>query len=139
MTPEGHAKVTSALEVSDEAFGLDGFSKRYAMTGFRLGYAIAPEWALRRLQIMGQNLFISPNHGVQLARARLRHQVNTVLVERVVVALSIAAVRSRPALDLAQHRAHPLGRQPVGCELARHLSRRLVVHQRAQEVVDSRV
>ena len=27
---------------SDEAFVLDGFSKRYAMTGFRLGYAIVP-------------------------------------------------------------------------------------------------
>jgi len=67
-------KVTSALEVSDEAFVLDGFSKRYAMTGFRLGYAIAPEWALRRLQIMGQNLFISPNRFVQHAGiAALEH------------------------------------------------------------------
>ena len=46
---------------------LDGFSKRYAMTGFRLGYVIAPEWARRPLQIMLQNLFISANRFVQHA------------------------------------------------------------------------
>ena len=61
------ARVTSALEVSPEAYVLDGFSKRYAMTGFRLGYAIVPEPALRPLQVMQQNLFISANHFVQRA------------------------------------------------------------------------
>jgi aspartate/methionine/tyrosine aminotransferase len=61
------ARVTSALEVSDQAFVLDGFSKRYAMTGFRLGYAIAPQERMRTLQILQQNLFISANHFVQRA------------------------------------------------------------------------
>lgn len=61
------AKVTSALEVCDDAFVLDGFSKRYAMTGFRLGWLVAPEWAMRRLQIMQQNLFISASRFVQYA------------------------------------------------------------------------
>ena len=61
------ARVTSALEVSDDAFVLDGFSKRYAMTGFRLGWLVAPEWALRTLQTMQQNLFISANGFVQQA------------------------------------------------------------------------
>ena len=42
------ARVTSALELGRDAFVLDGFSKRYAMTGFRLGYLIAPERAIRR-------------------------------------------------------------------------------------------
>jgi aspartate/methionine/tyrosine aminotransferase len=63
----GGARATSALEVSDEAFVLDGVSKRYAMTGFRLGWVIAPEPALRRLQVMQQNLFISANSFVQRA------------------------------------------------------------------------
>jgi len=68
------ARVTSALEVSDRAFVLDGFSKRYAMTGFRLGYVIAPAWAKRPLQIMLQNLFISANRFVQHAGiAALQH------------------------------------------------------------------
>ncbi len=61
------AKVSSALAVSEDAFVLDGFSKRYAMTGFRLGFVIAPERALRPLQILQQNLFISANHFVQRA------------------------------------------------------------------------
>lgn len=53
------ARVTSALELADDVFVLDGFSKRYAMTGFRLGYVIAPVDAQRALQSLAQNLFIS--------------------------------------------------------------------------------
>ena len=53
------ARVTSALALGDDVFVLDGFSKRYAMTGFRLGYAIAPAGAMRALQSLAQNLFIS--------------------------------------------------------------------------------
>lgn len=60
-------RAPSALAASDDAFVLDGFSKRYAMTGFRLGFAIAPKAALRPLQVMQQNLFISCNHFVQRA------------------------------------------------------------------------
>jgi aspartate/methionine/tyrosine aminotransferase len=59
------AEAISALTLGDDVFVLDGFSKRYAMTGFRLGYAIAPPAALRPLQVMQQNLFISANRFVQ--------------------------------------------------------------------------
>jgi aspartate/methionine/tyrosine aminotransferase len=61
------ARVTSALEVSESAYVLDGFSKRYAMTGFRLGYVIAPREAARTLQVLQQNFFISANRFVQHA------------------------------------------------------------------------
>ena len=61
------ARVTSALRVSEDAFVLDGFSKRYAMTGFRLGYVIAPPTAMRALQTLQQNLFISANPFAQRA------------------------------------------------------------------------
>ena len=61
------AKITSALRVSDSAYVLDGCSKRYAMTGFRLGWVIAPEAAVRDLQVLQQNLFISANRFVQHA------------------------------------------------------------------------
>jgi aspartate/methionine/tyrosine aminotransferase len=57
----------SALEFTDEAFVLNGFSKRFAMTGWRLGYIIAPQRHIRRLQILQQNFFISPNSFVQRA------------------------------------------------------------------------
>jgi len=61
------AATTSALTLSDDAFVLDGFSKRYAMTGFRLGWVVAPESAARRLQVLQQNLFISASSFVQAA------------------------------------------------------------------------
>jgi aspartate/methionine/tyrosine aminotransferase len=61
------ARVTSALQVSEDAFALDGFSKRYAMTGFRLGWVVAPAAAMRPLQVLQQNLFISANRFVQHA------------------------------------------------------------------------
>jgi aspartate/methionine/tyrosine aminotransferase len=48
----------SILEFSDRAFVLNGFSKLYAMTGYRLGYLIAPERFIRPIQKMQQNFFI---------------------------------------------------------------------------------
>jgi len=55
------------LEFSDRCFVLNGFSKLYAMTGWRLGYLIAPQEYIRPMQVMQQNLFISPNSFVQWA------------------------------------------------------------------------
>jgi len=77
------ARVTSALQVCDEAFVLDGFSKRYAMTGFRLGWLVAPSAALRKLQTLQQNFFISANRFVQHAGvAALRDGAETVAAMR---------------------------------------------------------
>lgn len=53
---DGRAK--SILEFTRNAFVLNGFSKRYAMTGMRLGFVVAPKEYMRRLQILQQNLFI---------------------------------------------------------------------------------
>jgi len=58
---------TTPARYTSECFVLDGFSKRYAMPGFRLGYLIAPHWARRPLQIMQQNFFISASPFVQRA------------------------------------------------------------------------
>ncbi len=63
----GPTRATSALELDRQGFVLDGISKRYAMTGFRLGWVVAPEAAMRGLQVMQQNLFISANPFVQQA------------------------------------------------------------------------
>ncbi len=51
-------KAHTMLEFSNEAFILNGFSKKYAMTGLRLGYLIAPKRYMRTLQTLQQNLFI---------------------------------------------------------------------------------
>lgn len=56
-----------ALEFTPEAFILNGFSKRYAMTGWRLGWIVAPECRVRRLQILQQNLFICASSFAQQA------------------------------------------------------------------------
>jgi aspartate/methionine/tyrosine aminotransferase len=52
-------KERSILEFTDNAFVLNGFSKLYAMTGWRLGYLIAPEHFMRPIQKIQQNLMIS--------------------------------------------------------------------------------
>ena len=57
----------SILEFTDNAFVLNGFSKAYAMTGWRLGYLIAPRPYIRPMQKIQQNLFISANAFVQWA------------------------------------------------------------------------
>ncbi|MBE9503909.1 MAG: aminotransferase class I/II-fold pyridoxal phosphate-dependent enzyme, partial [Proteobacteria bacterium] len=41
------------------AFVIDGFSKRYAMTGWRLGYAVVPQRYIRTIQCLVQNFLIS--------------------------------------------------------------------------------
>ncbi|WP_321344917.1 pyridoxal phosphate-dependent aminotransferase [uncultured Draconibacterium sp.] len=57
----------SILEVTDKAFVLNGFSKRYAMTGLRLGYVIAPKEYVRCMQKLQQNLFICAGSTTQRA------------------------------------------------------------------------
>jgi len=52
-------KEHSILEFTDNAFVLNGFSKLFAMTGWRLGYVIAPLKFMRTLQKLQQNFFIS--------------------------------------------------------------------------------
>ena len=60
-------KEHSILEFTDKAFVINGFSKLYAMTGWRLGYLIAPPDFIRPLQKLMQNFFISANPFVQRA------------------------------------------------------------------------
>jgi aspartate/methionine/tyrosine aminotransferase len=60
-------KEHSMLEFTDRTFILNGFSKRYAMTGWRLGYLIAPPEYIRPLQKIQQNFFICANSFIQTA------------------------------------------------------------------------
>lgn len=53
---EGRAR--SVLEYTDQAFVLNGFSKLWAMTGWRLGWVVVPERYLPAMRRMQQNLFI---------------------------------------------------------------------------------
>ncbi len=60
-------KEHSILEFTDHAFVLNGFSKQYAMTGFRLGYLIAPQPFVRPIQKIQQNFFICASSVAQMA------------------------------------------------------------------------
>ncbi len=57
----------TVLEFTDRAFVLNGFSKAYAMTGWRLGYLVAPEQFVRPAEKIQQNFFLCANHFVQVA------------------------------------------------------------------------
>jgi aspartate/methionine/tyrosine aminotransferase len=63
-------KDISALEVSQNAIVINGFSKTYAMTGWRLGYLIAPRKVIEPLKRVHQNLFICAASFVQKAAVK---------------------------------------------------------------------
>ena len=50
----------SALRLSDRLFVINSFSKYFNMTGWRLGWLVAPEQHVRDLEKLAQNLYISP-------------------------------------------------------------------------------
>lgn len=60
---EGRAR--SILEFTDKCIVFNGFSKLFAMTGWRLGYLIVPKDLVRPMQKMLQNFFISANSVAQ--------------------------------------------------------------------------
>ncbi len=73
-------KERSILEFTDNAFVLNGFSKAYAMTGWRLGYLIVPPAYVRPMQKIIQNLFISANAFVQWAGVAALRETNPEVV-----------------------------------------------------------
>ncbi|WP_462137657.1 pyridoxal phosphate-dependent aminotransferase [Candidatus Mycalebacterium sp.] len=58
-------KSRSILNHTDRAVAVNGFSKLCSMTGWRLGYMIAPEPFIRAAQKFQQNLFLCANPFVQ--------------------------------------------------------------------------
>jgi len=62
---EGRA--VSALEVSDDIYVINSFSKYFSMTGWRLGWMVVPEDHIRRIERLAQNMFICAPHAAQVA------------------------------------------------------------------------
>ncbi len=58
---------TSILEITDEAFVINSFSKFFGMTGWRLGWMVVPEDAVPELERLAQNIFISMSTMAQYA------------------------------------------------------------------------
>ena len=105
---EGHAR--SILEFTDRAFVLNGFSKAFAMTGWRLGYVIGPADAIRALQTLFGNFFISTNDFVQWAGvAALREAGEETRRFR-----AIFAERRRAMIDGVRRVGFGVGFEPTG-------------------------
>ena len=64
---EYEAKAVTALEISDEAYVINSFSKYFSMTGWRVGWMVVPPDHVRRVERLAQNLFICPPHASQVA------------------------------------------------------------------------
>ena len=60
----------SALSISDDIFVVNSFSKYFAMTGWRLGWLVVPEWAIEGVTKLAQNIFIAAPSVSQHAAVR---------------------------------------------------------------------
>ena len=58
---------TTALALGEEAIVINSFSKYFSMTGWRIGWMVAPTDLLRPIECLAQNLFISPPTLPQIA------------------------------------------------------------------------
>ena len=64
---EYEKKAVSALEISDDCYVINSFSKYFSMTGWRIGWMIVPSNHIRRVERLAQNLFICAPHVSQVA------------------------------------------------------------------------
>ncbi|MGA7616195.1 MAG: pyridoxal phosphate-dependent aminotransferase [Thermoanaerobaculia bacterium] len=59
LVHEGH--VSTALRFSDDVIVINSFSKYFGMTGWRLGWVVAPERQVREMDKLAQNIFLAPS------------------------------------------------------------------------------
>jgi len=64
---EYEAKAVTALEISDDVYVINSFSKYFSMTGWRVGWMVVPQDHVRRIERLAQNMFICPPHASQIA------------------------------------------------------------------------
>jgi len=57
----------TALAASDDVFVINSFSKYFGMTGWRLGWLVAPQRHVREIEKLAQNLYIAPSTVAQHA------------------------------------------------------------------------
>mgnify|MGYP000644939683 CR=1 FL=1 len=63
---EYEAKAVSALEITNDAYVINSFSKYFSMTGWRVGWMVVPPDHVRQVERLAQNLFICPPHAAQV-------------------------------------------------------------------------
>ena len=55
----------TALQVTNEAYVVNSFSKYFSMTGWRVGWMVVPDDHVRRVERLAQNMFICAPHAAQ--------------------------------------------------------------------------
>ncbi len=60
-------RAVSALELTDETYVINSFSKYFSMTGWRIGWMVVPPDHVRLIERLAQNMFICPPHASQVA------------------------------------------------------------------------
>ncbi|WP_339823442.1 pyridoxal phosphate-dependent aminotransferase [Sulfitobacter dubius] len=60
-------KAVTALEVTDDCYVINSFSKYFSMTGWRVGWMVVPENQVRVVERIAQNMFICAPHASQIA------------------------------------------------------------------------
>lgn len=60
-------RAVTALELSDDVYVINSFSKFFSMTGWRIGWMVVPEDHVRVIERIAQNFFICPPHAAQVA------------------------------------------------------------------------
>jgi aspartate/methionine/tyrosine aminotransferase len=74
---------TTAIAFTDEAFVINSFSKYFNMTGWRLGWMVAPERYVREFDKLAQNLFLAaPTPAQYAALAAFEPETIAILEER---------------------------------------------------------
>ncbi len=64
---EYEAKAVTALELTDDCYVINSFSKYFSMTGWRVGWMVVPEDHVRVVERIAQNMFICAPHASQVA------------------------------------------------------------------------
>ena len=73
----------SALALDCDVFVINSFSKYYGMTGWRLGWLVAPEQTLPAMEKLAQNFFLAaPTTAQYAALAAFTNEVETELAQR---------------------------------------------------------
>ncbi|WP_438990442.1 pyridoxal phosphate-dependent aminotransferase [Lentibacter sp.] len=64
---EYEGEAVSALELTDDCYVINSFSKYFSMTGWRVGWMVVPESHVRLIERLAQNMFICAPHASQIA------------------------------------------------------------------------
>ncbi len=59
-------RAVSALEITDQAYVINSFSKYFSMTGWRVGWMVVPQDHIRTVERLAQNMFICAPHAAQV-------------------------------------------------------------------------